>query len=272
MTVATLSGDTAVHAAAVAAAATIPPAWPLAATVAVNPWLGQAGEGLAVAAARMARVAGIRMTPERSAYQARIASGAICDADLRAALAAADGWRPADLAALKAAVAQPSPAPVAIPTVAELAADVSGIDWPAIIEDRFGDWAAGWFDQGQALWAAPHSGSAYADWRLVATHDLTPEVMGLTGFAAQIAAAPTIAGVAIATAAERLGLADDALTNVFHRALTTLGGWAQAARYLQWQANLAGSDDATIIDFLAIRLLWDAALHDHYRPQIEARW
>ena len=48
-----------------------------------------------------------------------------------------------------------------------------------LIAERFGAWAAGYFDQGQALWAAPRGGGAYAVWRAVATHDRTPEIAGL---------------------------------------------------------------------------------------------
>ena len=48
--------------AAEAAARAIPPAFPLDATVAVNPFLGQTGEDLAHASARLARVAGVRLT------------------------------------------------------------------------------------------------------------------------------------------------------------------------------------------------------------------
>ncbi len=272
MTIAPQSTDSALHAAAAAAAAAIPPAWPLAATVAVNPWLGQASESLAVVSARLARAAGIAMTMDRGWYRDRIAAGDITDADLASALAAADGWRPASVAALKAAVAEPGAAPMAIPTVAELAARVSGIDWPAIIADRFGNWAAGWFDEGQALWAAPRGRSAYAAWRLVATHDLTPEILGLRGFAARIAAAPETADAALAQATAALGIPPDAMAGAFHRALATLGGWAQAARHRQWQANMAGSDDATITDFLAIRMLWDSALLDCYRARIGEHW
>ena len=39
------------------AARAIPPVWPLASSVAVNPFLGQTSESLAVAGARLARVA-----------------------------------------------------------------------------------------------------------------------------------------------------------------------------------------------------------------------
>jgi uncharacterized protein YbcC (UPF0753/DUF2309 family) len=268
-----VSDEKALRAAADDAATAIPPVWPLASSVAVNPWLGQSGEGLAMVSARMARVAGVPMTMDRSWYAERIASGAIADADLRSALAAAPaGWRPADIAALKAAGQQTAPAPVALPTVADLAAAASGIDWPAIIAERFGNWAAGWFDEGQALWAAPRGKSAYAAWRAVATHDLTPEILGLRGFAARVAKAPEAAGDALAEAVARLGIPPDAMASCFHQALTTLGGWAQAARHRRWQAELAGGHDATITDFLTIRLLWDMALLENYGHQIGSEW
>ena len=266
------SPDSALRTAVAAAAAAIPPAWPLASSVAVNPWLGQTGEGLAMVAARMARVAGIAMTMDRAWYQSRVASGAISDGDLASALHAADGWRPASIAALKHALAQPAPAPEAIPTIADLAAQASGIDWPAIIADRFGNWAAGWFDEGQALWAAPRGTTAYAAWRSAATHDLTPEILGLAGFAAKVAAAPEDAEAALALIVARLGLVPDAMASCFHRALSALGGWAHAARHRQWQANLTGSDDTAITDFLTIRMMWEYALLDHYRPQIGTTW
>jgi uncharacterized protein len=68
--------------AAEAAARAIPPAFPLTATVAVNPFMGQAGQDLATAAARMARVAGIRLTSERSFYAAKLSAGEMGDEDL----------------------------------------------------------------------------------------------------------------------------------------------------------------------------------------------
>ncbi|MBC7156542.1 MAG: DUF2309 family protein, partial [Rhodobacteraceae bacterium] len=98
--------------AAEAAARAIPPAFPLEANVAVNPFLGQAGEDLAMAAARLARVAGVRLTRPRAACRAEVAAGRITDDDLAAALVAASSpLKPADLALLKARLAGESPAP-----------------------------------------------------------------------------------------------------------------------------------------------------------------
>ena len=175
-----LAGRLALDAAADRAARAIPPVWPLASSVAVNPFLGQTDESLATVGARLARVAGIAVTMPRSWYQERIASGVITDADLSEALASAPAaLRPANLAALKSAADVSTPAASALPTIADLAAEVSGIDWPGLISERFGAWAAGYFDEGQALWAAPRGSGAYAAWRAVATHDLTPEIAGL---------------------------------------------------------------------------------------------
>jgi hypothetical protein len=261
----------AVHAAAEGAARAIPPLWPLSSSVAVNPFLGQTGEPLPKAAARLRRAGGIALTMPRSYYAERLRSGEITDLDLAAALDAAT--TSIGLAALKQAAQAPRPAPRAAPTVADLAAEASGIDWPGLIGERLGHWAAAYFDQGQALWAMPRAdGGAYAAWRMVATHDLTPEIAGLTSFAATVAQAPGSAADAISLAVEQLGLGEDGLKTYLHRLLVSLGGWAQVARYRLWQAELAGQSDATVTDLLAIRLIWEAALLSQYRSRIEGPW
>ena len=66
---------TAILQAADRATRAIPPLWPLASSVAVNPFLGQTGEPLATAAARLRRTAGIALTLPRSWYAARLRSG-----------------------------------------------------------------------------------------------------------------------------------------------------------------------------------------------------
>lgn len=260
-------------AAAERAARAIPPLWPLASSVAVNPFLGQTGEPLPVAAARLRRAAGIALTMPRAWYAQRLQSGEIAEADLQAAWHnATAALRPPTVSALKLAVDAVRPAPQAIPTVADLARDVSATDWPGIVDERIGHWAAAYFDQGQALWVAGQSGGAYGAWRLVATHDLTPEIAGLTRFAQQVADAPATAEEAIVEGVARLGLAPDALDGYFHRLLTTLGGWSQVARYRLWQAELSGGTDACVTDLLAIRISWEAALLGRFGAEIAPEW
>jgi uncharacterized protein len=255
------------------AARAIPPVWPLASSVAVNPFLGQTGEDLAHVAARLGRIATVPVTMPRPYYLERIASGVITDEDLAAALAAQPvALRPVNIAALKAAAKQPADTTTSLPTVAALAAEVSGIDWPGFISERFGTWAASFFDEGQALWPAPRAKSAFAGWRAFATQDITPEIIGLKDFSSYVADAPETADQVLVRAVETLGLDENALETYFHQLLMTLEGWGQLARYRMWQAELAGSTDSTAIDFLAIRLFWEEALFEQYAGGLSAKW
>jgi uncharacterized protein len=263
----------AIAAAADEAARAIPPLWPLASSVAVNPFLGQTGEPLPTAAARLRRVAGIAMTMPRAWYAVRLESGEITAEDLEAAFDAAPAaLRPASLAAVREAAGDAGTTAHAIPTVAELARDMSGLDWPGIVDDRIGSWAAGYFDQGQALWAEAPGHGAYAAWRNVATHDLTPEIAGLSGFARHVAEAPVTAAEALAAAVTSLGLCEAALPGYFHRLLASLGGWAQVARHRLWQAELGGGTDDCVTDLLAIRITWEAALLHQHGAALAPQW
>lgn len=258
--------------AAESAARAIPPAFPLSATVAVNPFLGQTGDDLATAAERLGRVAGIRLGRSRASYAADIKSGRISHDDLAAAL---EGRReragPQALTELMASLAHEGPARPALPTVADLAAESSGIDWPAIIARAFGLWAGSHFDRGQALWTPAPGRPAFAAWREWASHDLTPEIAGLKGFCAHVADAPDTPERAILRASDRLGLGEEGAEVLFHRLLLDLGGWSQHARWLLWQAEQKGGSDQTITDLLAIRMIFEEALLA-LEPTIAPRW
>ncbi|MBX7495790.1 DUF2309 domain-containing protein [Qipengyuania sp. 6B39] len=251
----------------------IPPAWPLASSVAVNPFLGQSGETLAATAARLRSVGGVPVTMPRAWYRDRIASGTISDGDLAAALdASPHAGKPADLTALHEAIAANLPTAAPLASVAMLSARASGTDWPGILADRIGSWLGSYFDQGQALWPAIPGRSAWAAWRTYATHDLTPEIMGLDGFARIVAEAPQNPRMLIERAVGTLGLESAALPGFFHQLLFSLGGWAQYARYRLWQAELAGGTDAIVSDLLAIRLLWEETLYLQHRAAIADDW
>jgi len=253
-------------AAAQDAVAQIPPAFPLAATVAVNPFLGQTGTPRAQTAARMARVAGLRIFPARSGYAARIATGEITQDDLTAA-AAAHGVTAHDL---RNAAMQPAPTPSALPTVAELAEAATGVDWPEFLADRIGTWAAVHFDKGQAFWPAPDM-PAFAAWKAFASRDLTPGIAGLSGFAAHVANLSGDPRLAFLDACEALGLTP-ATAPVCHRLLMTLEGWGQYARHIGWLAERDGGTDDTLFQMLTIRLVWEAALLERFGADLRHDW
>jgi len=272
----TLAGFTGAHFELIAASETsskaIPPLWPLSSSVAVNPYLGQSGKTLAQVASLLDRVGGIPVTMPNDWYQSRIAQGAITDADLSDALAAAQSGAPDSVDALKAAALAPAAPSTPLPTIAHLAQEASGIDWPGLIEDRIGAWAAGYFDTGQALWQATPGRDAFESWQIFASRDLTPEIAGLTGFAGQVAAVPVRARAALALACDTLAMTPDAAVTYFHQLLLGMGGWSQVARQRLWQAELAGTTDTITTDMLTVRLVWEQALLRKYEAQIGARW
>ncbi|MCM2563227.1 DUF2309 domain-containing protein [Lutimaribacter sp. EGI FJ00015] len=245
----------------------IPPAFPLEATVAVNPFLGQTGEPRGLTAARMAKVAGLRIFPARDEIANRIARGEIPVEALESA-ATSNGMT---VSALRDAARHPAPMPDALPTVTDLAAQATGIGWPEFLADRIGAWAAVHFDKGQAFWPAPDQ-RAYTAWKAFASRDLTPGIAGLTGFAGRVAALPDEPRLAFLRTCAQLGVTPEAAPLYFHRLLMTLQGWGQYARHLGWLAERDGGQDDTLVQMLTIRLAWDAALLEHFGPEIADTW
>jgi len=255
------------------AAHAIPPLWPLASSVAVNPFLGQTNEPLAVAASRLRRAAGVALTMPREWYRTRLRLGEIAESDLRDAYDAAPfHGKPATFAELRAVIDTDRSSTLAHPTVADLLCTATATEWPQIVNDRIGHWAANYFDQGQALWASPPARDAYSAWRGAAIHDLTPEILGLNGFARHVADLSTDAETALVECVNMLGLPEPALEIYFHRLLVSLGGWAQTASYRLWQAELAGTNDTSVTDLLTIRIAWETALLKHGGDRVAAQW
>ena len=245
----------------------IPPAFPLAATVAVNPFLGQAGQNRAKTAAILARVGGLRIFRDRADYADLIALGRIDPAALQRA-ARTHALTPADL---EQAVAQPTPQPQAYPTAAELAAAAAGRDWADLARDRIATWAAAHFDQGQALWPALE-GSAYASWRAFASRDLVPGIAGLRDSCLRVSVLPHDPRAAFAEACRILGVTPASAPDYFHRLLMDLEGWGQYARHLDWLAERDGERDGVLFECLTIRLLWDMILFETHSDQIATSW
>lgn len=248
-------------AAAQRAARAIPPLWPLASSVAVNPFLGQASEPLEVAAARLRRASGIAVTMPRSWYAERLQSGEITEDDLQAAFQTAPAARrPAERVRAQARHRSRTPCAAGDPDGGRIGPRRHG-DRLAPHRQRAHRSLGRWLLRSRpGTVAVGQSGGAYSTWRIIATHDLTPEIAGLAGFSQSVSDAPATAEDALVDCVARLGLSPDALDGYFHRLLTTLGGWGQVARYRLWQAELNGGTDACVTDLLAIRMLWEAAL------------
>ena len=87
-----------------AAGRQIPPVWPLASSVAVNPFLGQSSMSLAETGRLLARISDTPLTMPRDWFADQMSDGVITIADLQGALAASPHpSKPKDVAALTAA-------------------------------------------------------------------------------------------------------------------------------------------------------------------------
>jgi uncharacterized protein YbcC (UPF0753/DUF2309 family) len=249
----------------------IAPLWPLKNFVAVNPFLGFASQPFATTCATLRRVAGVDMLMPRAFFRQALAEGRIEDQDLKAALAATrDGERiPASVASLRLAIARnPNAAfrPSArVATVAEtldaLAVGDRLASRTAFMVDEISRWCAAYFDEGQSVWRLPsRRSSLYAAWRVSMRHDRNPEMMGMQGFRTAVASLPDDPMAAIAAVLAALGIPDRAAEDYLHRALLDIGGWAAYARYRVWSAALQGKYDDTLVQFLAIRVVWGYTL------------
>jgi uncharacterized protein YbcC (UPF0753/DUF2309 family) len=256
----------------------IAPLWPLRYFVAVNPYLGLIDHSFESAAYILARRAGARMTAPRSFYAQAIRSGRITDADLEAALAGGSPFpgAPANVAALKAFALGDEPEPTfpILPTVADAARKVTGINWADVVTDLISTWAGAYFDLGQSYWRSPWKHlSPYAAWRAEAAHDRTPQTRGVHGFRQALREMPESAMETIVAAVEKLNIPINGLEAYLHRLLLSMHGWAAYARYLRWDAELYGGEDHTLTDLLAIRLVWEVALwHSFARKGVADVW
>ena len=252
------------------AATHIPPLWSLDATVAVNPYVGQAGEPLHKAAARLARVAGVRTVADRAHFKAKFEAGDITRDDLQAALDDLP-QAAATVDDLIAAMDAERPELKTLPTLADLAEEVADVNWPDFVSERIGHFAAGHYDAGQALWPAPKQ-RVWLAWRAFAQRDLTPEIFGLTGFAARVTSMSLSARGALTKCAEDMGITAEACESYFHTLLMRLGGWAQLASGEAFRANLKGDGNDDITDLLTAKLVFEAALLDRYKDEIGEKW
>jgi uncharacterized protein YbcC (UPF0753/DUF2309 family) len=264
------------HAAIAAACKRIAPLWPLKHFVAVNPFLGFSDRTFHATCTTMRRVARIDMLMPRTFYREALASGVIEEQDLAAALGAAPkDWRaPPSVADLCRALEEDVPIKTGrsavVATVAEvldtLAAGDRQASRTAFMIDEISKWCAAYFDEGQSVWRLPARALApYAAWRASMRHDRNPEMMGVTGFRTVIAAMPDDPVEAIGAVVRELAVPDRAVEDYLHQALSDIGGWAAYARYLVWDSDLHGRADDTLVQLLAIRVVWGYALFSEHR-------
>jgi Uncharacterized protein conserved in bacteria len=251
----------------------IAPLWPLQHFVAVNPFFGLRDHSFQDASDTLARIVGNSLYMPRAYYREQIATGRIHRADLEQAIIRCGSQL--DIQTVEHALMTEAPQPrTGMASVSEILDRVEGGIWTSFVTERISLHCSAYFDLGQAMVGMPWRNlSLYTSWRKAAIIDRSPAMMGLSDFRMAAGQLPEEPRQAIAWAITELGLTDPAVERYLHAALLSIGGWASWARYLRWQAELTGKYDDSIVDLLAIRLMWDVLLFKEKScPALVARW
>ena len=261
-----------------AACRRIPPLWPLADFVAVNPFLGLSDRPFPEAADIIGRAAhgDILMTAEY--YREQLAGGRVGERHLRSALHSARRTLPADLAGrldfadtatLRQQLGPFAPAPRASAsrwrTFADFLDERTGSEWAAIVLEEISKWCSVYHDQGQAVWRMPGRESGfYSAWKAVAAADLNPELLGLAGFRRFIGTLPDAPRRFIDEALAELRVPEGHRADFLHRQLLSISGWSSHAQYRARMAAAKAWDDNPLSQLLAVRLAYDVCLSRHF--------
>jgi uncharacterized protein len=255
-----------------AACRRVPPLWPLHSFVAVNPFLGLAGKPFAEVCELMNGIQHGSMVMSCDYFREQLARGRITRSDLADAIAQHGATTtPAPLVAW---LANPVLSEVSrVLTVAD-AVSAPGRDWNALVTEEISKWCAAYFDDTQSAWRMPWKKlPLYAAWRQAAAVDATPELLGLAGFRAYVAALPDNAADAVAPLMERLQVRPAGAMDYLHRVLISLPGWSGYAQQRAWEGARHGRTDEPVLELLAVRLAFEAALLKQFdSPRLREFW
>jgi uncharacterized protein YbcC (UPF0753/DUF2309 family) len=240
----------------------IAPVWPLENFVAVNPYLGFTDKKFENVAQELAAVGGIQMTLPSSFYLQKLKEGKIKDQDIAQILRTRSSNT--DVIQFIKSIEKNLDSAETIKTiasVADIATQVTNKDWNRFVIARISQWAASYFDNGQAVWStADQHEDLFMAWKTEAQLDRTPELTGLKGFRKLVKALPDNPLEATQTALDKLGIQPDQASLYLHRILLRLGGWSAYTARIDWDNELYGGKDGKLIEFLAVLTCWEACL------------
>jgi uncharacterized protein YbcC (UPF0753/DUF2309 family) len=249
--------------------AIVPPLWPLADYVAVNPFLGLADQPFLVARQLLSDVRVCDILPAADWFRQRLTTESISAADLEEALTEcreehADWF--AGLTVTKCLeLLNEDPADPAAErryrTVSELVDERLGTRWTSHIITDISRHCAAHFDRGQASWQSPWLGlPLYEAWQHRAQYSRRLDQLGIRGFRQLVAKLPTDPFEAIADLLVRLAIPEPHIERFLLAELFSVAGWASFIRYLDWHAEEPPPVADDLTGLLAIRLACDVAL------------
>lgn len=257
------------------ACARIAPTWPLDRYIAVNPFWALIDSPVASVAAKLQALSGAQLLMPRAWYRQAYREGRLRDEHLEAALEATGV--PLSLSAILTLLAQDEPAiaPRArVLDVVDAGRDLSrALSWRAYVTQSVSQFCAAYFDDGQAQLGPAREGGLYATWLRHARVDRGPALLMGAHIHRELAQGlPTTAHALIEAALVALEIPASAQEDYLWSLLLDQNGWASWCAYRRWTARLAGDDDQTLPELLAIRLAWEWLLYQSGGEGLARRW
>lgn len=239
----------------------IPPLWPLRHFVAVNPFCGLTDLPFAQACELLSRTQGAVPLQNASDYLAAFEAGQITPADLTSV--AGPDWTAESLVAVLRDDMAANPEMFRINTVADLLdAERPHAHWNQFVAEEISKWCAVHFDENQTTWTSPwRQHGLYAGWRAAAVADYNPEAAGIAGFRRFVRSLPASPMDAVEHCLGILDPQNVDHADFFTRQLLTIAGWAGLVQYHVREDALRGRANESLLELLAIRLAYDAALY-----------
>ena len=242
----------------------VAPTWPLDRSIAVNPFWSMIDMPVSQVAARLASLSGAQLLMPRDWYREAYRDGRLRDEHLAAALLKEGSpTKLSDLLALLEADEPPTRVRARVIDVVDAGRDLGHqMSWRAFVAHSVSQFCAAYFDEGQASLGPHRDGGLYASWRRRALDDHSPSLlMGLQSYKRHVRELPLTARSLIEAAVEVLEVPTSQWESYLWGLLLDQNGWASWCAYRRWTARMAGADDDTISDLLAIRLAWELMLH-----------
>ncbi len=246
----------------------VAPLWPLKRFVAVNPFLGLTGKPFEEACGILQRIHGELPTLQIKDYQSAWNDGRIDSADLEQACD--EEWTPTQLVESLFSPELASEMSVTMATVADLLDGLHAHShWGEFTVNEISRWCAVTLDENQTIWESPwKSHGLYAGWLEYARVDRNPEVFGLRGFRTFVQQLPEDATECVAYCLKLLRVTPATRIDYMHRLLATVAGWAGYVQYLVREDAMRGRSNSMLLELLAIRLAFDAALFRAFEDEL----
>lgn len=250
--------------------AIVPPLWPLADYVAVNPCVGLTDRPFLDACQLLSNVRDCDLLMSRQYFRSLYEEGRLTAQDLDVVRAQClteypdwyDNMDVSDMSAwLTGSDHAPANTAIRFRTVAEAVDQWQESSWSSHIINDITRHCAAHYDEGQAAWLSPWADATlYTGWREAAQLSRRMDLLGLPGFRALVANLPANPQQAVKELLVALDVPPSHWRLFLLCQAFSLAGWASHIRYRVREAEFAGQEDDDLIGLVAMRLAYDVAL------------